>query len=394
MNKILFIAFMLLLIKANLFAQMAGGAFRLEGRLSGAQKDSVLLTYKDAAGKQIHAAGSIKNGLFTLSGRVDGPGSAELLFKTKEEIITEEGYRTHSRQIFLEPGIITIQGNPERLEDLTITGSKTEDDYKEYKALVHPAEQQLDLLHKRSAKETDKKIKDSVHHESELYMEKIQALTYDFFVNHPRSWYAEYLFEFYMPMFKLDAIKKVYEGLSPSLKENELGKGIAKRIEGLEAGSPGRMVQYFTTRDINGKPFSLADFKGKYVILDFWASWCMPCRRSHPHLRALYAKYKDRGLEVVGIASDEQHPDLWKTAVEKDSIGIWHHVLGGADMAKTMKGEDNPDDIGAKYGISALPTKLIIDPSGKIIARYVGAGEGTAPEEMDKKLAEIYDGGQ
>jgi thiol-disulfide isomerase/thioredoxin len=148
------------------------------------------------------------------------------------------------------------------------------------------------------------------------------------------------------------------------------------------------MAHEFTKQDINGQTLSLASLRGKYVLLDFWASWCGPCRKGNPHLKSLYSKYKDKGLEIVGVSDDDRDLAAWKKAVEQDGIGIWRHVLRGLDMEKRMANQPNPDDISDYYGIHSLPTKILIDPQGKIIGRYGGGGEDD--EAMDKKLASIF----
>jgi thiol-disulfide isomerase/thioredoxin len=123
-------------------------------------------------------------------------------------------------------------------------------------------------------------------------------------------------------------------------------------------------------------------------LLDFWASWCVPCRKGNPHLLSLYSKYKDKGLEIIGVSDDDNNHEAWQKAVDKDGIGVWKHVLRGLDMKKRLAGEENESDISQYYGIHSLPTKILIDPNGIIIGRYGGGGE--SDEAMDKKFAEIF----
>jgi thiol-disulfide isomerase/thioredoxin len=122
-------------------------------------------------------------------------------------------------------------------------------------------------------------------------------------------------------------------------------------------------------------------------LLDFWASWCVPCRKGNPHLIKLYNQYKEQGFEIIGISDDDSKVEAWHKAVEQDKIGIWKHVLRGMDIEKKMKGQSNPGDISEKYNISTLPTKILIDKNGKIIGRY-----GSEEEDLDKKLAELMPG--
>lgn len=177
--------------------------------------------------------------------------------------------------------------------------------------------------------------------------------------------------------------------MPPDVQQSSFGKEIKKELDGLRSGSPGSAAYVFSKTDINGQPLSLRDYKGKYVLVDFWASWCVPCRKGNPHLKTLYAKYKDKGLEIIGISDDDGRPEEWKKAVAQDGIGIWKHVLRGLDMEKRQRKEPNPEDISDHYGIHSLPTKILIDPNGMIIGRYGGGGEND--EAMDKKLAEVME---
>jgi thiol-disulfide isomerase/thioredoxin len=118
------------------------------------------------------------------------------------------------------------------------------------------------------------------------------------------------------------------------------------------------------------------------VLLDFWASWCVPCRKGNPHLKELYSKYKDKGIEFIGISDDDQSEDKWKEAIVKDGIGVWKHVLRGLKQKNNVF--DRSTDISDKFGIHTLPTKILIDPEGKIIGRY---SEEEGPlDEMLKKV--------
>jgi len=138
-----------------------------------------------------------------------------------------------------------------------------------------------------------------------------------------------------------------------------------------------------TVFDAHGNLLTLSAFRGKYVLLDFWASWCVPCRHSHPHLINLYNKYKDKGFDIIGIASDMGREAVWKEAIEKDNVGIWHHVLEGEKKAAS---KNDSDSISNQYGVAALPTKILIDPKGKIIGRYTGDGGN----ELDIELSKIF----
>ncbi len=109
-----------------------------------------------------------------------------------------------------------------------------------------------------------------------------------------------------------------------------------------------------------------------------------------PHLKTLYAQYKEKGLEIVGVSDDDSKPDAWRKAVNDDGIGIWKHVLRGMDREKLMAGIYNPNDLSKRYGIASLPTKVLIDPDGQIIGRFEGGDRDDAM--MDAQLERLLGG--
>jgi thiol-disulfide isomerase/thioredoxin len=156
----------------------------------------------------------------------------------------------------------------------------------------------------------------------------------------------------------------------------------------LPIGIPGSTAASFSTIDINGKPIKLSDFKGKYVLLDFWASWCVPCRKSNPHLIEIYHQYKAKGFDIIGVSDDDTRQMQWRNAVKHDSTGIWHQILRGAGKITAQKSSGNSKDLHQLYSIQSLPTKILIDPTGKIIGRY--GDNDTTDDDLDKKLKEIF----
>jgi thiol-disulfide isomerase/thioredoxin len=175
--------------------------------------------------------------------------------------------------------------------------------------------------------------------------------------------------------YATDTLKKIYSAFPVKLQQSSYGKAILTELENRKIGVPGAPAADLTATDINGQPLSLADYKGRYVLIDFWASWCLPCRKLNPHLKELYAQYRPKGFEVIGVASDDKTPDAWKKAVAQDGLP-WRHILAGS--------------IGRQYNIQELPTQILIDPAGKIIARY-GSGQGDeAHAALDKKLETIF----
>ncbi|MEO7313389.1 MAG: TlpA disulfide reductase family protein, partial [Chitinophagaceae bacterium] len=136
--------------------------------------------------------------------------------------------------------------------------------------------------------------------------------------------------------------------------------------------SPGAMALNFTQNDTNGKPISLSSFKGKYLLIDFWASWCAPCRAENPNVVKAYNAYKTKGFEILGISLDDNKAD-WLAAIKKDNL-TWIQV-------SDLKGWQNR--VAEQYGVQSIPTNFLLDKDGNIIATNLRG------ESLENKLQEI-----
>ncbi len=145
----------------------------------------------------------------------------------------------------------------------------------------------------------------------------------------------------------------------------------------------GKTAPNFTRISSKGYSVSLKEInKNSYVLLDFWASWCVPCRDSHPDLIKLFTKYHSQNFNIIGIADDDRDSVKWKKAINDDSVFIWPHLLRGHKYALP----NNTADLNKLYYVEFLPTKILVDDKGKIIGRYVG-GEF---EKLESKLKIVY----
>jgi peroxiredoxin len=365
------------------------GAFTLNGHLQGT--GMIHLYYTDGTGKRVHDSCQLKDGAFTFTGHINEPTEAGLYMG-----------RDNGTQLFLEPVNVTVDAPGGRLADATITGSVTQTEYEVLNAPIKRIQAEEKPLSDAYTQANDRYIEArkerpndpaldtmkehlaKMHEAFEPYSERMMKETLSFFSVHPQSYVTATYLRFYTGRLPLDTLELYYQNLGP-VAESQAGKALAREIRKIKAGSPGSVAADFTTNDIDGKPLHLADFRGHYVLLDFWASWCVPCRHGNPHLREVYQKYHTDGFDIISVSDDDNNHDAWKKAVAKDSIGMWHHVLRGLDWSKIGQDVDNPNDISEKFGIHELPTKILIDPSGKIVGRY-----DETPEALDAKLAGIF----
>lgn len=348
--------------------------FVLTGKLKNYQSGKLTVVVDDGNDSRKIDSFSLKNGAFTYTGELKNVGILYLRNGAKDE---------NNAMLAVIPGTQTLTGDWNNLSMATVAGNNANDGYlqlrEEKAAIGRKYKLQLDSL--RTEKDHDKA--GEIRLRLAPYFEENEKADYKFFKTHPQSILTAYMLRFHTASLSLDELQQYYDQLGKAMQQTGFGKELADEIFQLRHGSPGAVAADFTTADIDGKQLSLHDYKGKYVLLDFWASWCVPCRKGNPHLKELYSKYQSKGWEIIGVADDDRNNAAWKAAVAKDDLP-WKHVLRGASMNYQKK---DPKDISTKYGIHSLPTKILISPEGVIIGRYSSEGD-----ELDQKLKEIYGG--
>lgn len=230
--------------------------------------------------------------------------------------------------------------------------------------------------------------RDSVSKLMEPYRKTLMERQKEYMEKYPSTALTAYLLRMETGRMTLEQMKEAYGKFDATAKETSAAKEIASEIAVLERVMPGNPAPEIAKNDlVTGKPFALSSLKGKVVLLDFWASWCVPCRKSNPHVKALYEKYRKKGFDVVYVADNDSRPEDALKAIDQDGIKKYHHVLRGLKMLKDangkMTGFDKSEDVSEQYAIHFLPTKYLIDREGKIIGKV-------NDEELDAKLKEIF----
>ena len=339
--------------------------FIFKGEIVGQEKGYVALEYINKEGKRVMDSCMLKNGNFYFEGNINEPTLA--ILKGDVKSIADDDI--NSTSIYLESGSMTAIVQQDHFKEIVVTGSKSEAEYK--------------MLQIKFDSLTKKIAPNSIQLNSQL---AYSQLAYQFIIGHPASYVGGYLLSLYKSRWPIDTVKFLYNKLFPLIQNSFNGKEIAKTIQKIESVSPGKMSKGFTSTDVNGDSIDLLNYRGKYVLLDFWASWCVPCRQSTPHLIDLFKKYKDSGLVIIGIADDDANPKAWERAIKKDGTDIWYNILNERKVDKNGT-TNNFESINNKYGIQVLPTKILIDKNGLIIERYEGTDRGIT---LENKFKEIF----
>ena len=369
----------ILLLLAPL-AATAQGSFELSGRVDGKDSGMIYLTRMTAWMQSTRDSATLVNGAFAFRGSLDGAAQATLHLSPRPERRDDPNVAS----LWLEEGRMTISLPLGRFANYRLTGSPTNDENKAQEAATATAMKELKALNDQYYAAKENNEREAIRARTAPLQQQIRESQDRYVREHPDSHLSAYYLLARSSSLSLEEGEACLAALGERARRGMMGKALAAEVEKLRKGSPGSVAPLFArTEDINGKPFELASLVGKkYILLDFWASWCVPCRQGNPHMKQLYERYKD-ALAIVCIADNDSSPDKWRAAVEEDGLQAFYHVLRG--FKRTANGFDRSEDIDEMYAIHSLPTKILVDLQGKIIGRYVGNSD-----DLDKQLKTIF----
>lgn len=288
--------------------------------------------------------------------------------------------------IIIENGEFTISVNPDNLAGSTISGSKSNDALTTY---MHHAQE---LTNKRNTliAENSALIKSEDKSENARIATEIRDINQvlinyptDFISEHPDNYFSLVLMESLIatPNSDLKVIEQKFNTMTSDLKSSEFGQRVAGQLEAkmlhmakFGALDIGKVAPDFSAPTPDGNTLALSDIRGKVTIIDFWASWCGPCRKENPNVVKVFQKYHDKGLEIINVSLDRPgHKDRWLKAIKDDNL-TWHHV-------SNLNYFNDP--IAKLYNINSIPATYILDESGKIVAKNL---RGLA---LDAKIGEL-----
>ncbi|RZK27278.1 MAG: AhpC/TSA family protein [Flavobacterium sp.] len=274
--------------------------------------------------------------------------------------------------VYVEGGTMQFKAHIDSLSNAKLTGSKTQTEANNYEQLLKPFTAQENPLYQKYGKVSKE---DQLALEQKLQYLRLQKreIANKYIKEHPESAFSLMLITDRAMMGSYKDINPVYSMLGAKVKSSSEGKRLGDRLAILKRSEIGTPVFNFSQADTEGKMVSFSSFKGKYVLIDFWASWCGPCRAENPNVLKAYNTYKDKDFTVLGISLDDK-AENWKKAIKDDGMP-WTQL-------SDLKGFKNA--VSSYYGIMAIPSTLLVDPRGNIIAKDLRGAI------LDKKLEELF----
>jgi len=359
----------------------AQDAFVIKGKAGQSVEGKTIYYQYRGEGANLLDSAVITNGGFEIKGSIIGPGSLNIVLDHNGAGLRaprpNDGLFT-----YFEKGTTTITFT-DSISKAEVVGGKIIEEHKAYKKFFEKPDSERAAINAEwgaalaagKSQEEMMELREKLMARDQVIGEERNKLVREYIQKNPAS---------YLSLVEVNSaiqneadpaeVEALLKSLSPELQNSALGKSVASQIDASRATAIGAIAADFTQNDVNDKPVKLSDFRGKYVLLDFWASWCGPCRQENPHVVEAYNKYKEKNFTVLGVSLDRPgRKEDWLKAIEKDGL-TWTHV-------SDLKFWDN--EVAKLYGVRGIPQNYLIDPNGKIVAKNLRG------EQLMKTLEEI-----
>ena len=350
----------------NFQAQAQDSTFVINGKLEKIQNGTIYLNiYKQ--GQTFKDSSVIKNGEFKFTGFVTTPYFASLTLPDRHQ-----DYFT----FYVEPTTMQILGRGDSLRLLSVKGSIVNSDdklLKERMKSITNWEEADSKIYEEAYKNKDHKVMDSLDQVDFDILAAKRKIVGAFVKEYPTSMRgAMAILENFAYYADASEVEPLYNELAPSVKNSIKGEEIKKMVDTYARVAVGKQAPDITEYTPDSSQMSLSSLKGKYVLIDFWASWCGPCRRENPNVVAAYNQFKDKGFTILGVSYDTKK-DRWLKAIADDHLD-WNQI-------SDLQGWQNASS--DEYGIKAIPSNVLVNKDGVIVAKNIFG------DKLTQKLKEV-----
>lgn len=351
--------------------------FKLYGHVSEQDSGLIYLNYRNAKGQNIQDSANLDNGYFFFKGDIIEPTISLISGSCNSKSIDDP----NRAEIFLEPSVMFAEIVNGRFKFAKVIGSRSQMEFDTLNRQKDTLRQLMALLDsqlvpvRREIKldPNNKLLRERAVLIREKYLpynEKLQKIDLDFVANHPYSYVSANRLFYSIAHLQIDSISSLFNNLGEKVRRSFLGNAIRANVESLQNGSKGGKAYRFNAITSKGDTlFFVEKIKEKVLLLDFWASWCGPCRKENPTLIKLFNKYHLEGFGIIGISVDKSR-DAWLGAIKEDSIYRWPNVLSTSIIRSNNRSSEESGGVAEKYGIMSYPTQVLLNSDGIVIARF------------------------